>query len=389
MRIKTRFTIHLALGLILWLLGTGLLGVFIIEGILPLFVTDVTIDDEGLVIGWVFGISTLLCIVLFGWYFGGPIGFIMAWIHRLSQDNYEPPADLSKIYTRKGKLRMRFRLYQEVLEHLQSLRVKLQANEIERSRIEEAKQEWIAGISHDLKTPLTYIKGYSALLLNEQYEWSKEEAISFIREMDDKGKHMEELIQDLSLVTQLNRADGALPLQKTNQDIVEFTKRVVADISNNPQASSYHLHFLADLPAIYVDFDSKFMQRILQNMMMNSILHNPEHTDIYVQISNIGEHAVIRIKDNGVGMPAHMLEHLFQQYYRGTTTDSSSEGTGLGMAIVYKLVQAHGGTIHVESEPSQGTSFTIRLPKNEGGEPFEETADNSVRKIDITAFPSR
>ncbi|GIO96018.1 hypothetical protein J14TS5_11040 [Paenibacillus lautus] len=363
MRIKTRFTIHLALGLILWLLGTGLLGVFIIEGILPLLGIHVSIDEEGLVIGWVFGISTLLCIVLFGWYFGGPIGFIMAWIHRLSQDNYEQPADLSKIYTRKGKLRMRFRLYQEVLEHLQSLRVKLQANEIERSQIEEAKQEWIAGISHDLKTPLTYIKGYSALLLNEQYEWSKEEAISFIREMDDKGKHMEELIQDLSLVTQLNRADGALPLQKTNQDIVEFTKRVVADISNNPQASCYHLHFQTDSSAIYVDFDSKFMQRILQNMMMNSILHNPDHTDIYVQIADTGEHAVIHIKDNGVGMPAHMVEHLFQQYYRGTTTDSTSEGTGLGMAIVYKLVQVHDGTISVESEPSQGTSFTIRLPK--------------------------
>jgi len=57
----------------------------------------------------------------------------------------------------------------------------------------------------------------------------------------------------------------------------------------------------------------------------------------------MGEHAVIRIKDNGVGMPAHMVENLFRQYYRGTTTDSSSEGTGLGMAIVYKLVQAQEG----------------------------------------------
>ncbi|WP_339218721.1 HAMP domain-containing sensor histidine kinase [Paenibacillus sp. FSL W7-1332] len=369
MRIKTRFTMHLALGLILWMLGTGLLVVIMIEGFLPLLDIHVSMDEEGLVVGWVFGISTLLCIVLFGWYFGGPIGFIMAWIHRLSQDNYKQPANLSKIYTRKGKLRMRFRLYQEVLEHLHSLGSILQANEVERTQIEEAKQEWIAGISHDLKTPLTYIKGYSALLLNDQYEWSKEEAISFIREMDDKGKHMEELIQDLSLVTQLNRADGALPLQKTNQDIVEFTKRVVADISNNPQASSYHLHFQADSPAIQVDFDSKFMQRILQNIMMNSILHNPEHTDIYVQITDEGEHAAIRIMDNGVGMPAHMLEHLFQQYYRGTTTESSSDGTGLGMAIVYKLVQAHDGAINVESEPSQGTTFTIRLPK-QGGRPI-------------------
>lgn len=369
MRIKTRFTIHLALGLILWMLGTGLLVVIMIEGLLPLLAIDISMDNEGLIVGGFFGVSTLLCIALFGWYFGGPLGFIMAWIHQLSQDNYKQPANLSKIYTRKGKLRMRFRLYQEVLQHLQSLGSILKANEIERTQIEEAKQDWIAGISHDLKTPLTYIKGYSALLLNDQYEWSKEEAISFIREMDDKGKHMEELIQDLSLVTQLNRADGALPLQKTNQDIVEFTKRVVADISNNPQASHYHLHFQAAPPVIRVDFDSKFMQRILQNVMMNSIIHNPEHTDIYVQITDEGERAAIRIMDNGIGMPADTLEHLFQQYYRGTTTESSSDGTGLGMAIVYRLVQAHDGAINVESEPSQGTTFTIRLPK-QGGRPI-------------------
>lgn len=363
MRIKTRFTIHLASGLILWLLGTGILLVIMLEGVLPMLGIHFSEDNEGLIVGAIFGVSTLLCIALFGWYFGGPIGFIMTWIQQLSKDDYKQPADLSKIVTRKGKLRMRYRLYQEVLQHLQSLGSILQANEAERTRIEQAKQEWIAGISHDLKTPLTYIKGYSALLLNEQYEWSKEEAISFIREMDDKGKHMEELIQDLSLVTQLNRADGALPLQKANQDIVEFTKRVVADISNNPQASNYLLHFQSDLSAMHMDFDAKYIQRILQNIMMNSIIHNPEFTEIFVRITDAEESAVIRITDNGVGMPADTVAHLFQQYYRGTTTDAASEGTGLGMAIVYKLIQAHDGTITVESEPSKGTTFTVRLPK--------------------------
>lgn len=364
MRIKTRFTIHLALGLTLWLLGTGGLIAILIDGLLPLLGYHISMEDEGLIVGVTFGASALLCIALFGWYFGGPLGFIMTWIYQLSQNNYKQPDDhMSKIVNRKGKLRMRYRLYKEVLQHLQSLSGILQANEIERSRIEEAKQEWIAGISHDLKTPLTYIRGYSALLLNEQYEWSREEASSFIREIDDKGMHMEALIQDLSLVTQLNRADGTLPLQKTNQDIVEFTKRVVADISNNPQASSYQLHFQADMPAMYVEFDSKFMQRILQNVMMNSIIHNPKHTDIYVQIADAGEHAVIRITDNGVGMPSHMVEQLFQQYYRGTTTDTSSDGTGLGMAIVQKLVQAHNGTVTVESKLTEGTTFTILLKK--------------------------
>ncbi|HDX9577062.1 TPA: HAMP domain-containing histidine kinase [Bacillus pseudomycoides] len=363
MRIKTRFTFHLALGLILWMLVTGFGIVIILEGILPIFGIIVSEDNEGLLVAGIFIFSTIICIGLFGWYFGGPIGFIMTRIQQLSQEDYKQPVDLQKIHTKKGKLRMRYLLYQEVLQQLEILAVKLQSSEIEREKIEQAKQEWIAGISHDLKTPLTYIKGYSALLLNDQYEWSQEEVHSFIQEIDDKGMHMEELIQDLSLVLRLNNTECMLPLNKTNQDLVEFTKRVIADISHDPQANNYKLHFKTDTPVMNIEFDHKFMQRILQNILMNSILHNPEHTDIYTTLSDDEQKIMINIMDNGVGMSSHTRENLFQQYYRGTTTDSSSEGTGLGMAIVYKLIQAHNGTISVESEPSEGTSFHIVLPK--------------------------
>ncbi len=85
--------------------------------------------------------------------------------------------------------------------------------------------------------------------------------------------------------------------------------------------------------------------------------------DIYIQLYDYDENVRIHIIDHGVGMPTHMLENLFQQYYRGTTTDTASERTGLGMAIVYNLVRAHNGTISVESEPSKGTAFDISLPK--------------------------
>ncbi|MFJ7733205.1 sensor histidine kinase [Lysinibacillus sp. NPDC097231] len=363
MRIKTRFTLHLSLGIILWMFMSGICILIGLEGILPLFKKSVSEDYENLLVVWIFGFSTVACIVVFGWYFGGPLGFIMSWIHQLSQENYKQPVGLSKIYTRKGKLRMRYMLYQEVLHHLQSLSGKLKAAETEREKVEQAKQEWIAGISHDLKTPLTYITGYSTLLLNDQYEWSKEEVCSFVQEIADKGKHMEELIQDLSLVIQLNSPDGQFPLHKTDQDIVEFTKRVVATISNNPQGNDYKLHFKTETPAINIKFDTKFMQRILQNILMNSIIHNPPNTNIYTKIFDSNEYVDIHIVDNGVGMSSHMQENIFQQYYRGTTTDSSSEGTGLGMAIVYKLVQSHKGTISVQSEPTKGTTFIITLPK--------------------------
>ena len=363
MRITTRFTLHLALGIILWMLLSGICIAIGLEGILPLFKKSVSEAYQSLLVAWIFGFSTIVCIAIFGWYFGGPLGFIMSWIHQLSQENYTQPVGLSKIYTRKGKLRMRYMLYQEVLQHLQSLSGKLKAAETEREKVEQAKQEWIAGISHDLKTPLTYITGYSTLLLNDQYDWTKEEARSFIQEIADKGKHMEELIQDLSLVIQFNNTDGQLPLHKTNQDIVDFTKRIVANISNNPQANDYILYFKTDTSVINIDFDSKFMQRILQNILMNSIIHNPPSTNIYTHIFDHPEYVDIHIVDNGVGMPPHMVENIFQQYYRGTTTEFSSEGTGLGMAIVHKLVQAHKGTIFIESQPSEGTTFQITLPK--------------------------
>lgn len=214
-----------------------------------------------------------------------------------------------------------------------------------------------------MKTPLTYITGYSTLLLNDQYKWTKDEAHSFIQEIADKGKHMEELIQDLSLVIQLNQSEGKLPLQKANQDIVEFAKRIVATISNYPQADEYILHFHTDHTFLYIDFDTKYMQRILQNILMNSIIHNPPNTDIYTHIFDADQSIEIHIVDNGVGMPSDLKDNIFQQYYRGTTTDASSEGTGLGMAIVHNLVQAHRGTISIESELAKGTTFVITLPK--------------------------
>ncbi|WP_342533548.1 HAMP domain-containing sensor histidine kinase [Lysinibacillus sp. FSL K6-0057] len=363
MRINTRFTLHLALGIILWILFSGLCILISLECILPLFKKSVSEDYENLLVLWIFGFSTLICIAVFGWYFGGPLGFIMNWIQQLSQESYTQPNGFSKVYNRKGKLRMRFMLYQEVLQYLQSLSTKLKAAEIERAQVEQAKQEWIAGISHDLKTPLTYITGYSTLLLNEQYEWSKEEAHSFIQEIADKGSHMEELIQDLSLVIQLNSTDGTLPIHKINQDIVEFTKRIVANISNYPQADGYKLHFQTDKAFINVDFDTKYMQRILQNILMNSIIHNPPNTDVYTKIIDSDQHVEIHIVDNGVGMTPDIQDKIFQQYYRGTTTDTSSEGTGLGMAIVYKLIQAHRGTIALESELAKGATFIVTFPK--------------------------
>ncbi len=174
---------------------------------------------------------------------------------------------------------------------------------------------------------------------------------------------MEALIQDLNISLQINGAQWKLPLNQKETNIISFLKNLLADTWNDPRAFSYELQFNSKEEYIPITFDERLMYRVLQNLLMNSILHNPPGTAIDVTIQKESNQSIsIKITDNGVGMDQETLSNLFQKYYRGTTTISSEFGTGLGMAIVKNLIHAHGGQISVESTPGNGTSFTILLP---------------------------
>lgn len=221
------------------------------------------------------------------------------------------------------------------------------------------KREWIAGISHDLKTPLTYIKGYSTMLLSPDYDWEKEEKTKFLTEILSKANHMELLISDLNITFQLE--EGSIPLKLEKYDLVECIRRVVADVANDPRAAHHNLTLETNETYINVLLDVKLLERALLNLMLNAIVHNPVGTTIQVLITNSNGLQVI-IKDDGIGMNEEAVERLFQRYYRGTTTDASTEGTGLGMAIAKQFVMALGGDIVVTSELNKGTEVIVSLP---------------------------
>ncbi|MMZ60327.1 Alkaline phosphatase synthesis sensor protein PhoR [compost metagenome] len=242
---------------------------------------------------------------------------------------------------------------------MDTLANELENSKKERSRLDTMQKEWIAGISHDLKTPLTYIKGYSSMLISPQYEWSPEEKEKFASEILQKADHMEELIGDLNLSFRL---DGQkLPLKMEKYDLVEFVRRIVADVVNDPRAEGYNLSFEADMPSAEAMLDVKLLKRALDNLLINAILHNPVGTNIQVSIIK-GTFWNVKITDDGTGISQHDIGRLFNKYYRGTTTDSLSEGTGLGMAIAHQLVLAHGGIIDVTSQINEGTTITVSLP---------------------------
>ncbi|WP_246258638.1 sensor histidine kinase [Kroppenstedtia pulmonis] len=352
MKLGLRIAFHFCLNVCLMFLVMGI-SLAVIEEIQPL---------EGKSFNMIPFIALaffFLFAICYGLYVSWPLRYLIRWIHQLAEGHYNLPPKIGRSYQKNnGKIRRPFHLYHDVMLHMQTLTHTLRQNELEKKRLDELKREWIAGISHDLKTPLTYINGYSTMLLSSQYKWEDEEKEQFSREIQQKTNHLIELIQDLNLSLQM---DGEIPLLLSKQNLVEFVRRVVADVANDPQATAYHLEFHSEEEAIEVHVDEKLLKRALQNLLMNAVLHNPQGTHIQVSVHK-SDKAQIIISDDGIGMDQETVDHLFVKYYRGTPTDTPSEGTGLGMSIAKQLISAHQGDIQVTSKVNHGTSFSVTIP---------------------------
>lgn len=359
MKIQQRILLHLFITIAVYVLVLMITIPFTLEIVLPKL--GLTEAKQELFIVLLFCIDTVLTMVWVAWHIGSPILMILSWIQQLATGNFAPFANYEKGFNRKGKRKLRFRLYEEVLTQLEKMRLQLMEAKVERGKVDQAKRDWIAGISHDLKTPLTYIKGYTTLLLNRDYKWDAGEQHEFIEEIDAKSKHMEQLISDLNLAMQIEHATN-IPMHKTIQDIVPIIQQMIADISNDPCATKHTFSLETMQGAYAVELDPALFKRALQNIYMNAVLHNSSAVHIETLLKLREDYVIICIRDNGIGIDKETLQTLFKRYYRGTTTDSQSDGTGLGMAITKSLIEAHGGTIEVESEQNKGTRFIISIP---------------------------
>lgn len=227
------------------------------------------------------------------------------------------------------------------------------------------RREWIANITHDLKTPLSPIKGY-AEVLHDDTEKTAVEYRRYAGIMLKNAAYMENLIDDLKLTWQLE--NGTLPVNRQEQNIVRFLRELSIDILNRPEYENRMILFecsdnITDETAL-LSFDTKLFTRAFQNLMINAFVHGTKDTEVTVKIGVSESELTINVSDNGGGMSNVVAERLFERYYRGTNTESKTEGTGLGLAIAKNIVELHGGTISVNSTPGVGTSFLIRFPGN-------------------------
>ncbi|MGU3566407.1 two-component system histidine kinase PnpS [Paenibacillus sp. D51F] len=231
-------------------------------------------------------------------------------------------------------------------------------------RLERMRSEFVANVSHELKTPITAIKGFAETLLGGAVNdpvMSKQ----FMQIIYDESERLNRLIGDILELSKIE--SRRVPLQFSPIDLASFMERSMTILESEAARKSITMT-LDNAPGIYLEADEDRLRQVVANLLQNGISYTPEGGKVSVRTSLVhgeggSEMVQIRIVDTGIGIPRKDLPRIFERFYRVDKARSRvSGGTGLGLSIVKHLVELHHGSITVDSTVGVGTAFTIELP---------------------------
>ncbi|USX49683.1 cell wall metabolism sensor histidine kinase WalK [Lentzea sp. HUAS12] len=228
-----------------------------------------------------------------------------------------------------------------------------------RTAAEQRLRRFIADASHELRTPLTSLRGYADLFkyaaANEPGEREKH-----LEKLRSEASRMSVLLDDLLLLARLDSAESEPPLRPEELDL-----SVVAEAAADAFQAARPTHSLSlDADTVTMTADPTRLRQVLDNLLTNAAVHTPAGTSVQLKVTAENGWAVIRVSDTGPGIPAADQARIFDRFYRVDDSRTRQRGgSGLGLAVVQSLVEAHGGTIELASRPG-ATVFTIRLPRH-------------------------
>jgi signal transduction histidine kinase len=224
-------------------------------------------------------------------------------------------------------------------------------------RLTQLQDEFIAAVSHDLNTPLGFIKGYTTTLLREDTDWDEQARREFLTIIDDETDRLSELIGNLLDSSRLQTGSLRMDFQQLSLKgmVEEFLHRVRTRYNN--------LDILVHIdPAeLTVWADSKRLTQVFDNVINNAAKYAPKST-LIISIHPTKENICISFEDNGPGIGPEHLDRIFERFYRVPERSAGIRGSGLGLSICQQIIRAHGGEIKVDSVVGKGTKFTIYLP---------------------------
>lgn len=227
-------------------------------------------------------------------------------------------------------------------------------------RLERMRSEFVANVSHELKTPIAAVKGFAETLLSGAVK-DEETARSFLQIIFDESDRLNRLIGDILELSKIE--SRRVPLQFSPVEMESFIAKTFTLLDS--EAASKEIRLQKQVaPGLYVEVDEDRLRQIVMNLLSNGINYTPAGGVVSVKIEAKDEDYIrIQISDSGIGIPKKDLPRIFERFYRVDKARSrSSGGTGLGLSIVKHLVELHKGTIAVTSTVGVGTTFTIELP---------------------------
>ncbi|MBP3831654.1 MAG: ATP-binding protein [Clostridia bacterium] len=229
----------------------------------------------------------------------------------------------------------------------------------ENVKLDTMRKEFVADVSHELKTPITSIMGYTDTLLEGDYD--QETQKEFLQVVSSEARRMAKLVTDL---LELSRMDNNKKrIKKVSFDLGNLAKECQKKLAIEIKKKKHHVECLvtADVPPVYADKDD--IQRVILNILSNSIKYTPEGGTIKIYVGFVYSDAYIKIIDNGIGIPEEDLNRIFERFYRVDKSRAREMGgTGLGLSIAKEILDKNGGSIDIKSQINKGTEVVIKIP---------------------------
>lgn len=292
---------------------------------------------------------------------------LIAWINA----SIIRPLEELRVATRRiGEGNLNFKVNREKNDEIgqlcndfEEMRVHLKTQIDQKEQYEQDVREMISNVSHDLKTPLTAIKGYAEGMLDGVAD-TEERRNKYLKTIMVKATDMTLLVDELSFYAKLD--NNKLPYNFEKVNAVSYFGDCVEEYAVELEMKDFTVKFLSEIdPETMVVVDCEQMRRVMNNLIGNAVKYRNEevHGEIGVKLTDSGDSVRISVTDNGIGISKEAQPHIFERFYRADKSRTSGRaGTGIGLAIVDKIVKEHKGRVFVKSEQGKGTtiSFTVK-----------------------------
>lgn len=228
------------------------------------------------------------------------------------------------------------------------------------TQVEELKSNFLRMMSHDLKTPLARIQGMTDVIRQDGVPLTETQQ----KALDTIADSSQELTDFIASILSLSRIESKdLKLQLRSRDINQVLREIVK--KHDYHARRKGIEMVTELePLFSIKIDDELLKTVFSNLLENAVKYSPENTKILITSEEIGNEVLIQIADQGRGIPAEDLSHIFDRFYRARNSRITTPGNGLGLYLARYFVELHNGRIEVESQLDKGSTFTVHLPMN-------------------------